>query len=128
MHDHLHTLLTPGSDYSLEQAMKMIKGGSSRKIGIELRVHWLVWQTGFHDRFVGNESEFHNFAKYIEENPHNRGLVETPELDPWSSANGPFVLDPSRFDELQGLKPSESSNTLSRPEPRPTNPKVREFF
>ena len=35
-------------------------------------------------------------------------LAERPERYPWSAACGQFLLDPSRFDQLQGLKPNES--------------------
>lgn len=109
MPDHLHILLTPGSDHSLEQALQMIKGGSSHKIGTQLCTPWPVWQPGFHDRFVRDEIEYHNFANYIKQNPLKRRLAETPERYPWSSATGQFLLDPSPFDHLQGLKPHESS-------------------
>jgi hypothetical protein len=51
----------------------------------------------------------HNFEKYINENPQKGGLTE---LYPWSSAKGQFLLDLSRFDQLQGLKPNESRNSV----------------
>jgi hypothetical protein len=51
----------------------------------------------------------HNFEKYIKENPQKRGLTE---LYPWFSAKGQFLLDLSRFDQLQGLKPNESRNSV----------------
>jgi hypothetical protein len=51
----------------------------------------------------------HNFEKYIKENPQKRGLTE---LCPWSSAKGQFLLDLGRFDQLQGLKPNESRNSV----------------
>src|SRR2546430_16942194 len=33
MPDHLHLLLTPGADISLERAMQLIKGGFSYRLG-----------------------------------------------------------------------------------------------
>lgn len=108
MSDRLHILPTPGSDCSLEKAMQMIKGGSSRKIGTALGSRWPVWQPGFHDRFVRDQIEYENFEKYITENPQKKHLAERPELYPWSSANAKCLLDPSPFDQFQGLKPQES--------------------
>jgi len=112
MYDHLHILLAPGSDCSLEKAMQMIKGGSSRQIGTELRSGLPVWQPGFHDRFVRDESEYRNCVQYIIENPQKRHLVERPERYPWSSASGQFLLDPNCFDQRQGLKPNESTKLV----------------
>jgi putative transposase len=114
MYDHLHILLTPGLDSSLERVMQTIKGGSSRKIGTELGSHWPVWQVGFHDRSVRDESEYRSFEKDIRENPPKRRLAERAELYPWSSANGKFLLDPSRFEQLQGLKPQENKQICCR--------------
>ena len=90
----------------------MIKGGSSRKIGTELHRRWPVWQPGFHDRFVRDEGEYRNFDIHIKENPQKSRLADRSEPYPWSSANGKFLLDPSRFDQLRGLKPNESSTTV----------------
>jgi hypothetical protein len=92
--------------------MQMIKGGSSHKIGTEFGTRRPVWQPGFQDRLVRDESEYHNFEKYINENPLKRRLAERSEFYPWSSANGQFPLDPSHFDRLQGLKPNDSSNAI----------------
>jgi hypothetical protein len=44
--------------------------------------------------------------------PQNRRWAERAELYPWSSANGQFLLDPSRFEELQGLKPQGASESV----------------
>jgi REP-associated tyrosine transposase len=35
MPEHLHVLLTPGDETTIEKAMQMIKGGSAHRIGIE---------------------------------------------------------------------------------------------
>jgi putative transposase len=63
MFNHLHMLLTSGSDCSLERAMQMIKGGSSHKIGTEFGTRWPVWQPGFHDRFVRDGKRISQFRE-----------------------------------------------------------------
>lgn len=49
MPDHIHVLLTPASDVTLERAVQHIKGGSARRLGEELLLRFPVWQKGFTD-------------------------------------------------------------------------------
>ena len=42
MPDHLHALLTPSADISLERAMQLIKGGFSYRLGSSK--NGFVWQ------------------------------------------------------------------------------------
>ena len=107
MPDHLHLLLTPGEDTTLEKALQMIKGGSSHTIRSTLEFRWPVWQPGFHDRWLRDEGEYRTRGEYIRQNPVKARLAERAEEYPWSSASGRFVMDPSGFDGLQGLKPEE---------------------
>jgi putative transposase len=107
MPDHLHLLLTPSGDTTPEMALQMIKGGSSYKIRSELGFRWPVWQPGFHDRWLRDEGEYRTRAEYMRQNPMKARLAERAEEYPWSSANGQFVMDPSCFDQFQGLKPKE---------------------
>jgi putative transposase len=109
MPDHLHVLLTPGDDTTLEKALQMIKGGSSHAIRTKLHFRWPVWQPGFHDRWLRDEAEYRARDGYIRQNPVKVQLAARAEEYPWSSANAQFAMDPSRFDRLQGLKPEEES-------------------
>src|SRR5579885_521763 len=45
MPDHLHLLITPAADISLERAVQLIKGGFSYRLGKTKR--GLVWQESF---------------------------------------------------------------------------------
>ena len=103
MPDHLHLLLTPAEETSLEKAMQMIKGASAHRIREELRYVWPVWQKGFHDRWMRDAKEFQARRKYIETNPVAARLAVRAEEYPFSSASGKVALDASRFD---GLSPS----------------------
>ena len=111
MPDHLHVLLTPGETTSLEKAIQMIKGGSSRVISQELHFRWPVWHSGFHDRWIRDVQEFFRCRQYIRENPVKARLVDRCEEFRWSSAAGSVQLDLSKFEELQGLKPSSAAGS-----------------
>ncbi|MFZ3200468.1 MAG: transposase [Candidatus Acidiferrales bacterium] len=97
MPDHFHALLTPSEDTSLEKAMQMIKGGSSRRISEELSHKLPVWQSGFHDRWIRDRQEYEARVQYIHSNPVAAKLADTPEEYILSSACGKYSLDPSAF-------------------------------
>jgi putative transposase len=105
MREHLHVLLTPGEETTLEKALQMIKGGSAHTIGKQLNYRWPIWQPGFHDRWIRDEVEYRNAREYMRRNPVKARLIEKAEEYQWSSASGQFVLDVSPFHVLQGLKP-----------------------
>ncbi|HEV2488751.1 MAG TPA: transposase [Candidatus Acidoferrales bacterium] len=98
MPDHLHLLLTPTRETSLEKAMQMIKGGSAHKIRHDLHYHAPVWQPGFHDRWMRDADEYQFRLRYISENPVRARLVERAEDYALSSASGRFPLDLSQFE------------------------------
>jgi putative transposase len=102
MPDHLHVLLTPGEETTLEKALQMIKGGSAFKIRKELDLRWPVWHSGFHDRWVRDGGEYQNYVAYVRQNPVKARLVERSEDYPWSSANEKFVGSLSSFDDFSG--------------------------
>jgi len=93
MPNHLHLLLTPGIDTTLEKAMQLIKGGSSREIHLRRGGSMPVWQPGFHEWTVRDESDFESRREYIRMNPVRAGLVERPEDWAFGSASGRLDLD-----------------------------------
>jgi len=100
MPDHVHILLTPIGDISLERAVQFIKGGSARRISQALNFRLPVWQRGYTDHRVRDAQDYQNHLRYIEENPVKSGLADSATEYPWSSASGKFAMD-----EPQGLKP-----------------------
>jgi len=84
MPDHLHLLLTPAADISLERAVQLIKGGFSYRLGKAKR--GLVWQESFTNHRIRDDDDYAHHAKYIRMNPVRARLVESPELYPYSSA------------------------------------------
>jgi putative transposase len=82
MPDHLHALITPAPDVSLEKALQFVKGGFSFRLKSKLD----VWMRSFNESQIMSEEKFRNCVQYIEENPVRRGLVAKPEAYPYSSA------------------------------------------
>lgn len=110
MPDHLHLLFTPGNTTTLERAIMLIKGGSSHEIH-RVRGHKMeIWQAGFHDVTVRDESDYHAKRQYIRMNPVEAGLVERPEDWSFGSASGNFQLDsmPRRLRMTSGAEAPES--------------------
>lgn len=99
MPDHLHLLLTPAEDASLEKAIQMIKGGSSHRIKKELLYRWPIWQPGFHDRWIRSAEEFQARLDYIAQNPVAARVAESISDYALSSTSGKFRLDSSQFDD-----------------------------
>jgi putative transposase len=94
MPDHLHALITPAPDVSLEKAMQFIKGGFSFRLKGKLD----VWMRSFNESQIMSEEKFINSLRYIEANPVRRGLVGSPNDYRFSSAScGPLDPMPSHF-------------------------------
>jgi putative transposase len=93
MPDHLHLLLTPSGDTSLEKAMQFIKGGSSREIHRQRDRKMQIWHSGFHEESVRNELDYLAKIEYIHMNPVRAGLAEKPGDWPYSSAARKVEVD-----------------------------------
>jgi len=88
MPDHLHALITPAPDVSLEKAMQFIKGGFSFRLKSKLD----VWERSFNESQISTEEKFLSCVLYINENPVRRGLARTAQEYLFSSVTR--VLDP----------------------------------
>jgi len=93
MPEHVHLLLTPAHDVTLERAIQLIKGGYSHAFGLAFGKHKEVWQRGFTDHRIRNAVDFENHRAYIHENPVARGFVEKASDYRYSSAYPGFKLD-----------------------------------
>jgi putative transposase len=95
MPDHLHLLITPALDVSLERAVQFIKGNFSHRLGKEGKMK--VWQESFTNHRVRDAEDYEKHRSYIQLNPVRAGLV-----NPYSAARASF-----RLDEIpQGLRPT----------------------
>jgi putative transposase len=91
MPDHLHLLLTPEPEISLEKAMQYIKGNFSFRLKSQLD----VWERSFTNHRVTDKQDYTTHLTYIHQNPIRANLTTQPELHPYSSANPTHPSDPS---------------------------------
>jgi putative transposase len=93
MPEHVHLLLTPDPDVTLERSIQLIKGGYSHALGVELGRKSEVWQRGFTEHRIRDAEDFDPHRNYIHENPVKRGIVESSPDYRYSSAFPGFKLD-----------------------------------
>jgi len=93
MPDHVHLLITPAPEVSLEKAVQLIKGGFSFRVKRELGSNAEIWHEGFTEHRVKGREDFEHHAEYIRENPVRAGLVETATEYVYGSAAGSIATD-----------------------------------
>lgn len=76
MPEHLHVLLTPAPNQTIERCAQCIKGGFSHEVRAQF--HGEVWQVGFHEHRIRDREDFRRQLGYIAANPGKRGLIEYP--------------------------------------------------
>ena len=86
MPNHVHILMTVPGDLSLEKTMQLIKGGFSFRANRELGFRGEIWQRGFSDVRIVDDTSFQQHREYIENNPVKAGLANSPEEYPFGSA------------------------------------------
>lgn len=86
MPDHIHLQLTVNESMSIEKAAQLVKGGFSYRAKKELGYQGEIWQPGFSEVRILNRASFLKHRHYIEQNPVEAGLVNSPEKYPYSSA------------------------------------------
>jgi len=93
MPDHLHLLLTPAPEISIERATQLIKGGFSYRLGKAVSANAnreSIWQESFTNHRIRDEQDYERHAEYIRMNPVRAGLAQMAELYPYSSASMKF--------------------------------------
>jgi putative transposase len=106
MPDHIHVLLTPAEEISLERAMQFIKGGFSYR----LDTRGSVWQASFTNHRIRDWDDYEHHRVNIRMNPVRARLAPGPDAYPYSSATGLLRMDPVP----QGLKPCGYEEALAR--------------
>jgi putative transposase len=74
MPEHLHVLLTPAPNQTIERCAQCIKGGFSHEVRAQFGGE--VWQVGFHEHRIRDGEDFRKQLGYIVANPGKRGLVD----------------------------------------------------
>jgi putative transposase len=90
MPDHVHAILTPAPDVSLEKAVQFIKGNFSHRLNSKLP----VWTPSFNETQIRYLESFESFRHYILQNPVRSKLVAIAEEFPYSSAGKKHSIDP----------------------------------
>lgn len=99
MPDHVHALVTPATEISLERAVQFIKGGFSYRLRKEEKME--VWQPSFTNHRIRDREDYERHREYIRLNPVRAKLVVNAREYPYSSANQVFTMD----DVTPELKP-----------------------
>ncbi len=94
MPEHVHLLITPAADVTIEHAVQLIKGGYSHALGEILGRKREIWQRGFTDHRIRDEQDLLRHKNYVHQNPVERGLVMSAEEYRYCSAFPGFKLDP----------------------------------
>jgi putative transposase len=94
MPEHVHLLVTPAIDMTIEKAVQLIKGAYSHELGSIIGRKREIWQRGFTDHRIRSEMDFIHHRNYIRQNPVERGIVLNPCEYRYCSAYPGFKLDP----------------------------------
>ena len=93
MPEHVHLLLTPANDVTLEHAIQLIKGGYSHALGEIIGRKRKVWERGFTDHRIRDDRDFESHRGYIHRNPVERKLVHDAVEHRYCSAFPGYKLD-----------------------------------
>jgi REP element-mobilizing transposase RayT len=93
MPDHVHLLLTPGEDVTLERTVQFVKGTFSFRLKRKLGYGREVWASGYHDERIRSAQHCHEVMEYIERNPVVRGLSKSPQGFPFGSSSLRWTMD-----------------------------------
>jgi putative transposase len=94
MPEHVHILLTPTDEATLEHAVQLIKGGYSHALGSMIGRTREIWQRGFTDHRIRDSQDFLHHQNYIHRNPVERELNGNPSEFRYCSAFPGYRLDP----------------------------------
>ena len=117
MPEHIHLLITPAEDKTLERVVQLIKGGYSHEFGVHFGLKKEVWQRGFTDHRIRDLQDFELHRAYIHQNPVKRGLVRDAAEYRFCSAFPRFRLDswPSAAKAVVNAKPCGTTEVVPFP-------------
>jgi putative transposase len=113
MPEHFHILLTRAAGITVENSLRLIKGGSSHSIHAGMQKRFPVWQRGFSDHRIRDAAEYGSHLRYLEDNPRKRNLVLNARDYEWSSASGAYGTDPPPGSFLLHVPPARQTTNLS---------------
>src|SRR5262245_795726 len=69
MPDHVHVIMTPAFEVSLEKAVQFIKGGFAFRVKKETNSNLELWQPGYNSHNIQTSRDYDHHRDYIFENP-----------------------------------------------------------
>lgn len=85
MHNHVHVLITPRTGHALSAILQNWKSFTAKSANEILRQQGKFWAPEYHDRYIRDETHYHNVVRYIGMNPVKAGLCSSPEEWRYSS-------------------------------------------
>jgi len=101
MPEHVHLLLTPARDVTIEKAVQLIKGVYSHALGTLRGRKAEVWQRGFTDHRIRDADDFASHLKYIHQNPVVARIVIEEMLLPRHESCSTGLRKRKRRDEME---------------------------
>jgi putative transposase len=89
MPDHIHTIITPSSDNTVERCAQLIKGGFS--FAARKDQPGEIWQDGYYSHRVTDEHDLSSQLHYIADNPIRKNYAAYPHIH--TTANYALRLD-----------------------------------
>jgi putative transposase len=80
MPEHVHLLITPAPEKTLERDVQLIKGGYSHEFGLHFGLSKEVWQRGFTDHRIRDAQDFEQHRIYSSESGETRTGGKSPQI------------------------------------------------
>lgn len=94
MPDHLHLLVASGERETLSKTMGSFSQFIASEINRLLNRQGHLWQHGFYEHAIRKAVEkCPALTEYIHQNPVRKGLCDSPEQWPWSTANANYATE-----------------------------------
>ncbi len=77
MPDHIHVLITPAPDQTIERCVQL-KGGFS--FAMRNQFNGEVWQDGYHAHRITDATDYQNQLQYIANNPNRKNYTSHPHV------------------------------------------------
>jgi putative transposase len=78
MPDHLHAILTPSADHTIERCAQLIKGGFS--FAVRKDQPGEIWQDGYYTHRLTDEHDYSSQRLYIANNPIRKKFADYPHI------------------------------------------------
>lgn len=90
MPNHVHGVFSPLGGYTPSDVLQSWKGFTARRANEILGIRGPFWERESFDHLIRSARSLERFVRYIDLNPVEAGLCESPELWPYSSAGVGF--------------------------------------